>query len=121
MKRPWLWWWRLPPALCMAVIGFSLPNDPHAFTSPLFDHGAFLLAAVLLVIATFTPTTNFGIRVAAMGAAVLACEGRAAVILLTASELTSRQIITGLASWSMLAGAFVFGTIITDRLRTIGG
>ena len=119
--RPWLWWWRIPPAIGMAVIGVSLPNEPSAFGAPIVDHGAFVLAAVLLAVASFTDVRHLGIRIAAMGAAVLACGARAATIVLTASTLTTSQIVTGLVVWLMLAGAFVFATVVTDRLRALGG
>lgn len=120
-RWPWLWWWRLPWALGMAIIGFSLPDDPHAFSTPVFDHGAFLVAAALLFVASLTPTRDLTIRIAAMGAVVLACGGRAAVVVLTSSSLTNSQIITGMTVWTLVAAAIIVLTVAFDRLRSLGG
>lgn len=121
MCRPWLWWWRLPFAVAFAIIAWSLPDDPHAFTSPLFDHAGFAVASVLMAVASFTDGRQYVLRVAAMGASCLACGGRALVVLFSSSELTARQIITGMTTWCLLAGSIVLLTVISDRLRQLGG
>lgn len=119
-RWPWFWWWRLPFALSMAIIGFSLPDDPHAFPLPM-DHGAFLLAAVLMSVASFMPTDMMWPRLVALGASLLALGGRAAVLVIFSSTLTANQLVTGVTAWVSFAGAIAALTVVFDHLRTYGG
>lgn len=117
--RPWFWWWRLPTAVGMAILAVRLPTSPSVFDTPVVDHTLFALAAVLLVIASFSPPLHLGWRVAAMAFAVTACEGRAAILVLSSSTLTSNQIVSGVVTWSVIAWGVVVATVVTDRVRAL--
>lgn len=119
-RWPWFWWWRLPFALSMAIIGFALPDEPHALPLP-FDHGFFLVAAVLMAVVSFTPTSVVWLRLVALAACLLALGGRASVLVIFSSDLTVRQVTTGIAAWVGYAVALAALTVVFDRLRTYGG
>lgn len=104
---------RWPLMVAPWLVGYALTvGSPYAFNNAVFERGLWMIAAVLMTIATVLPTRAWRLR--AMFVVLIGAYGRIMVLWVFDTTLSSERLLAGTFVWAMIASFAMIATVFSE-------